>query len=309
MKKKILLLASGMVISIFMSLLMSGQTNLLQNSDFETQGAWKIAQRNLSYTYTVNFGVTASDFSGSAGKVLEIAYDASSGGTGEVEVFVYQRVGITKGHTYKMSCAMKDQSIAITDGWIEIFWYAPPIADETSINENAIAKFGTWQVCNGVGYNGSLDTSCAVLNANSEYYPYIHFSDTTTADSVYVGINIGTWGTTANFDVLFDNLTFIDSLDLVSVKKLVPPKQNLLSLMPNPTNRFTTVSYIVPVSGDVRISLYNMLGQNMRTLVNEHKSNGSYTLKFDGSNLSDNIYFVRYESGGLTNTRKLILIR
>ena len=78
---------------------------------------------------------------------------------------------------------------------------------------------------------------------------------------------------------------------------------------PNPFNPTTTINYSLPKAGNVTIMIYDILGREIRTLVNEEKTAGNYTVQFNGSNLSSGIYFYRMQSGSFSQTKKLILLK
>ncbi len=78
---------------------------------------------------------------------------------------------------------------------------------------------------------------------------------------------------------------------------------------PNPFNPATVISYQLPVSGQVSLKVYDMLGKEVASLVNETKEAGSYSAKFDGSQLSSGIYFYTLQSGNFTATKKLTLMK
>jgi len=79
---------------------------------------------------------------------------------------------------------------------------------------------------------------------------------------------------------------------------------------PNPFNPTTNISYEVPESAPVVITIYDMLGREVSTLVNENRHPaGSFTVTFDASGLSSGIYFTRLESGSTSVTRKMSLIK
>ena len=78
---------------------------------------------------------------------------------------------------------------------------------------------------------------------------------------------------------------------------------------PNPFNPSTTISYEIPGSELVTIKIYDVLGREIETLVNEEKSPGKYKIEFDGSNLSSGIYFYQIKTNGFLKTNKMILLR
>jgi hypothetical protein len=89
-------------------------------------------------------------------------------------------------------------------------------------------------------------------------------------------------------------------------------KPNTFSLeqnYPNPFNPSTTISYSIAKPGNVKISVYDITGSKVATIVNENKSVGNYSVQFGGSNLASGIYLYRLESGSYSASKKFILIK
>ncbi|MCF8353770.1 MAG: T9SS type A sorting domain-containing protein, partial [Melioribacteraceae bacterium] len=78
---------------------------------------------------------------------------------------------------------------------------------------------------------------------------------------------------------------------------------------PNPFNPTTNIMYQLPKEGRVVIKLYDILGREIQTLVNEPKSQGRYEFTFDGSKLSSGVYIYRITSGEFTASKKFILMK
>jgi hypothetical protein len=78
---------------------------------------------------------------------------------------------------------------------------------------------------------------------------------------------------------------------------------------PNPFNPATTIQYILPQAGMVKLTLYNILGQEIRTLVNEIKEAGTHTINIDASDLNSGMYIYKIESGSFVQTRKMTLVK
>ncbi len=78
---------------------------------------------------------------------------------------------------------------------------------------------------------------------------------------------------------------------------------------PNPFNPSTDIKYSIPKDVNVKITVYNIAGEEVIILVNEYKSAGNYSVKFDGTNLASGIYFYRIKAGDFTDTKKMVLIK
>ncbi len=78
---------------------------------------------------------------------------------------------------------------------------------------------------------------------------------------------------------------------------------------PNPFNPSTTITFELPKTSQVTLTVYDILGREVSVLVNERKSAGVHDVKFDASGLSSGVYFYRLQAGDFTQTRKLCLIR
>jgi hypothetical protein len=91
--------------------------------------------------------------------------------------------------------------------------------------------------------------------------------------------------------------------------KEIPAEYSLRQAYPNPFNPTTRISYSVPVSGTVRLRVFNYLGQTVRELVNEYKTAGSYEVTFDADGLTSGVYYYRMESGPFVDAKKSVLLR
>jgi hypothetical protein len=78
---------------------------------------------------------------------------------------------------------------------------------------------------------------------------------------------------------------------------------------PNPFNPSTTISYSLPSASNIKLIVYNTLGQRIKTLVSEYKTAGSYTMNFNASALPSGIYFYKLEAGQTYQIKKMMLIK
>ena len=88
-----------------------------------------------------------------------------------------------------------------------------------------------------------------------------------------------------------------------------PSAYHLNQNYPNPFNPSTIISYSIPHSGLVTVKVYNMLGQEVQTLVNQFQSSGNHQVSFNGSSLSSGVYFYRINSENYNMVRKMILLK
>lgn len=100
------------------------------------------------------------------------------------------------------------------------------------------------------------------------------------------------------------------SCGTVSVENYgTPNKFQLQQNYPNPFNPSTSIKYEIPEAATVTLTVYNMLGQRVATLVNDYKTAGHYEANFDASNLASGSYMYRLEAGDRVSTQKMMLIK
>ena len=90
---------------------------------------------------------------------------------------------------------------------------------------------------------------------------------------------------------------------------MIPEKFVLSQNYPNPFNPSTIISYSLPVTSQVSLKVYDVLGNEVATLVNDYKSAGSYDVDFNSTNLSSGVYFYQLKVGSYLETRKMILMK
>ncbi len=96
---------------------------------------------------------------------------------------------------------------------------------------------------------------------------------------------------------------------IINYNNTIPEEFYLGQNYPNPFNPSTQINYSVAKEGLVKITIFDVLGREVRTLLNEVKTPGYYAIDFDGTNLSSGMYFYRMESGNFVDTKKMLLIK
>jgi len=182
-------------------------------------------------------------------------------------------------------------------------WYAPSI-----LTSNSSYSLFFSDINNGwsAGDQGLIyHTSNAGLNwtqqtpiVNNRIYRSIYFTDSLTGwcvgDSGRI-LKTTTGGILTNF---------------TNTNSEIPTEYKLYQNYPNPFNPKTIINYELGITNFVSLKVYDALGSEVTTLVNEKKTAGSYEVEFDGSNLPSGIYFYRLEAGGdIIDTKRMVLLK
>ena len=98
---------------------------------------------------------------------------------------------------------------------------------------------------------------------------------------------------------------FVDVHDFT----VIPNKYNLSKPYPNPFNPVTIINFSIPKKDLVLINIYDIMGREIKTIVNTELLKGSHSFKWNANNQSSGIYFIRMESGGFNKTQKVMLLK
>lgn len=182
------------------------------------------------------------------------------------------------------------------------------------------------------GYHSvPLDASIQLSNGE-DFYVSVKFTNTShpwpivaddnapiESNTTYISSNgtswydLGTNGTPSDVGIRARaTLTLAQSIDDEPITR--PDNFILSQNYPNPFNSATTIKYSIPKQSRVKIDIYNILGQKMKTITNEIKPAGNYTANWDGTYLnnrpaSTGIYFYRITTSDLTETKKIVLLK
>jgi len=106
-----------------------------------------------------------------------------------------------------------------------------------------------------------------------------------------------------------DDISGYVPTDIKVVSSAIPTQYNLNQNYPNPFNPTTTIQYSIPKSGLVTIKIYNILGQQLRILVNQVLNAGTYNVSFDASALNSGVYFYSLSVDNFTQVKKMMLLK
>jgi probable HAF family extracellular repeat protein len=142
------------------------------------------------------------------------------------------------------------------------------------------------------------------LNQNSTHLLYPQWDSLSTAP-VKILIDSGNDGTIDDSLFVFNEATDVEDQGYFGL----PKEYNLAQNYPNPFNPITKIRFGIPQAGFVTLKVYDILGNEIATLVNEEKSAGSYEVEFDATMYSSGIYFYKLQAGSFVETKKMLLLK
>jgi hypothetical protein len=83
----------------------------------------------------------------------------------------------------------------------------------------------------------------------------------------------------------------------------------LLQNYPNPFNPSTQIEFAIPEASEVRLEVFNTLGQKVRTLKDAHLPAGYYSIRFDATSFPSGVYYYRLTAGSFTELKNMLLIK
>jgi photosystem II stability/assembly factor-like uncharacterized protein len=163
-------------------------------------------------------------------------------------------------------------------------------------------------------YKDSSKISCAILYKNAAAYlgtetgRLLAFYDTVEAGR---GPGIPVWGTFQNNPQRTGNQAGITTI-INRIGEIIADKYELYQNYPNPFNPITNIKYQLPKTNYVVLKIYDLLGREVATLINEKQSPGIYSIDFDGTMYASGIYFYKltcHGQGDFTEVKKMILLK
>jgi type IX secretion system substrate protein len=124
-------------------------------------------------------------------------------------------------------------------------------------------------------------------------------------DSISQWLPATDWTTTV--DTVCKRLDYLTGIDPSAIE--IPTRYELYQNFPNPFNPVTLIKYDIPKTGLVTITLYDVLGKEIRKLVNENVKPGRYEITWDAKNFASGSYFYKIVSGDFTDIKKMILVK
>lgn len=99
------------------------------------------------------------------------------------------------------------------------------------------------------------------------------------------------------------------TVSVQNISSEVPSAYSLKQNYPNPFNPTTNIRYALPKNGMVKLVVFDALGREVETLVNESQQAGTYEAKFNGAALTSGVYFYKLSAGDFTDTKRMLIIK
>ncbi|MCJ7457467.1 MAG: T9SS type A sorting domain-containing protein [candidate division Zixibacteria bacterium] len=190
---------------------------------------------------------------------------------------------------------------------IILSWQAPQNQKSgTLASYRAVAWRGTWNASQTVPFTSTTTTFCVPELGKSYNFAVYAIDSAGNVSNPSTSISISS-GTT---DYCYGDGEPQQKI----VASVIPERFELFQNYPNPFNFGTLIKYALPQESEVKIVVYNLLGQKVRVLVNDIQEPGYYTISWNGKNergeaVGSGIYFYRIQAGSFTKTAKMSLLK
>jgi hypothetical protein len=224
--------------------------------------------------------------------------------------------GLTEGTTYYYKIYTVDKAYNYSTGLASDPAVALPVEmtsfTATSSANNAILNWKTATEVNNYGFEIERRSVASVNSKSVEWTKIGFITGNGTSNSAHnysyadASVSSGTYAYRLK-QIDHDGTYKYSSEAEVSIQ--VPNTFALNQNFPNPFNPTTTIAYTIPEQGMVSLIVYDVLGRQVGTLINEYKSAGSYTVSLDASKLSSGVYFYCLQSGSFIQKKKMVLLK
>ncbi len=193
-----------------------------------------------------------------------------------------------------------------TTGWTEVYTSSSYIPAGTGLQYiNLVTPYfynGTGNLLVEICFDNSAWTSNTTVAGTAQTGTVVH----NHVDGG-VGCNLTATSTASNRPNVC--LVINTAVGVNPVGTSVPKVYSLSQNYPNPFNPSTKINFALPKQGLVTLKIYDILGREIRTLVNEVKNAGSYTVDFNASEYSSGVYFYRIQSNDFSDVKRMLLVK
>jgi hypothetical protein len=241
-----------------------------------------------------NSGGSGNPLCGSFGSNLYLVWGDDRDGNDEIYFKQSSNQGVSWGNDIRLGDSLSNSgwpSVAISGSNIHITW-----EDQRDNNREIYYKRST---NNGISWGSDVRLT---NNTASSRLPVI----ATTGSCVHI---IWQDGRDGNDEIYYKRNPTGNITEVVRLKNELPDKYTLFQNYPNPFNPRTVIGYSLLKNSEVTLKVYDILGKEVATLVNEKQSPGMYEVTFDGTQFPSGIYFYTIETQRNKETKKMLLIK
>lgn len=250
--------------------------------------------------------------------IYDIDSDSWSTGTSlpvamETEAVYYDsKIYVIGGYDGTVHDEVFEYDIA-SDSWSQIGTTPEPVsAHKLAVYQGYIFIVGDYNDLDRIMRYNVSDGSWTIYDSN--YIGRRHASTVIRNDKLYIV------GGNSSYDGIYQYYRIVQSIDLSSIVVINSPNDNLPKdfelnqNFPNPFNPTTTITFNISQSGNVRLIIYNVLGEQIREIVNGYQLPGEYSVQWDGKNdignyVSSGEYLYTIEMEGNIIAKKMLLLR
>jgi hypothetical protein len=256
------------------------------------------ASRSLWYSYVstsmstpsyVNLTIVSKNYNSSNRKMdVTVTATALTTLTGTYSInFVLTEDNLMKGQNFYASCG--------TAGYFYGYNHSHVVRDMINgASGEELNTGGTWG--NGVTFTKSFSYVISdTINVNNSHLAMFVYNSTN-------GVSLGTIQQS-------NSIGITEPVGIGNINGNTPSAFVLNQNYPNPFNPVTSISYSLPKDEHVLLKVYNLLGEEIYTLVNSFEKAGEHSLNFDGYELASGVYIYKIIAGDFTDTKKMILIK
>ena len=187
-----------------------------------------------------------------------------------------------------------------------VFWLRPFILTNANIDSLAIRVSTTDSLIS------SFNTRILYLALNNGYPVVTNYQKYSVSLNQFAGQGIFIAFKHMDWDgcgIFIDDVSVERVTTGIIPQTELPDKFSLSQNYPNPFNPVTKIKYSIAKAGYAKLTVFDALGREVNTLVNQEIKPGSYEISFDGSHLTSGVYFYKLVTDGFTETRKMFLLK
>jgi hypothetical protein len=229
-----------------------------------------------------------------SGSVVHVVWQDNRDGNHEIYYKRSTDAGISWGADTRLTnntAASLSPSVAVSGSVVHIVWDDDRDGNDEIYYKRSIDGGVSWGADTRLTINSALSSSPSVAVSGSA----VHVVWQDERDG--------------NLEIYYKRNPTGNTIGIKNITSEIPSSYSLQQNYPNPFNPITNVKFQISNSGNVKIIVFDLLGKEVATLVNESLKPGTYEVTFDGTNFPSGIYFYRLQTGDFSETKRMTLIK